>query len=132
MADVIDNLMIFRDRLSDAEASTLLRSTTAAGGLPSPPGRMVWHATFDAGVSTTLNGTATGRRVSSGADANGFIRVLAALRGPVVDEGTAGVKGPVTTRWEAMAALATTDLFDTAADLHSQFVADAAQHTRVR
>lgn len=139
VAGVLDNMMLFEDRLTDTERATLLTATTALGGLPSPLGRLVWHAAFDARPTPLGSLLATGRRyeatVENGAtrnaDADGFTKAIALLDSSVVAVSPFGV-GSGGELLEAALFLATTGTLDDLADQHSQYVTASEQEIRIR
>jgi hypothetical protein len=125
---VIDNLMLFSDRLTDDEASTLSAASTALGGLPDPEGRLVWYGSFDPSPTPTAGALTTGLIGDSSADANGITRAVAALDRGVVASGVGLSLGSTEARLAAIVAVAG----DAAADQQAQFAAENTQQLRVR
>lgn len=132
MADVVDNVMVFADRLTDAEAAALLVATTPLGGLPAPEGRLVWWAPLDCDAPNPLGGAlATGRRSAAAPDSLGFTRWVGALRTGAAEIAPFGLQ-VAGVGWDVCVGLATSATDDTAADQHAQFAAESDQRLRVR
>lgn len=139
LGGVLDNLMVFDGPLTDAESTALLASSTALGGLPSPEGRLVWHAPFDADVKPLGSALTAGRRYQATAeggatrdpDDNGLTKGLGVLRSVATSRTPFGVILPGTT-FEVGAFLATTEAQDDVAHHHQQFAATSEQELRVR
>jgi hypothetical protein len=134
---VIDNLMIFEDRLTDDEVAALGGATEALGGLPPPLGRLVWHAPFDAKPIPVASPITGGRvyEVSSGTtrlpDDWGFTKAVAVLNGASASDDGVGLKF-TGTRFDCAAYLATTGTKDDLVDHQRQFAAESSQEIRVR
>lgn len=133
-----DNLMIFDGRLTEAERAALAVGTHRLDGIPSPEGRLVWHAPFDVVPSPPGSLLATGRRYQATAedgatrapDAWGLTKGLAAL-GSVTALTPFGLSA-VGTGLDVFAFLATTDPEDDLADHHAQYSAASQQEVRPR
>ncbi len=130
----VDNLMIFADALTDAEALALAAATTATGGLPSNEGRLVWYAPLDTLPVVLGAPVTTGRTyeatVEGGAtrapDANGLTKGIAALSSTVAKTtGLAVTKAGG--QMEVCAFLAVVATGDDLADHHAQFGAESEQ-----
>lgn len=136
---LVDNAQIFEDRLTDLERTTLLDATSGLDGLPSPEGRLVWHAPFDARPLPAGSSFASGRRFEAtaedgttrNADADGLTKAIAVLEtGAVALPGL--VLGHPGSLLDAAVFFATTGTQDDIADQHAQFAAANEQEIRVR
>lgn len=85
---LLDNLMVFSEPLSPAEAATLAASQFALAGLPTPEARLVRYWPFDAPLETNGSAMTSGIGFESTTDGggtplidgNGLIRGLAAAQ----------------------------------------------------
>ncbi len=127
---VLDELVIFAGRLSDAQAEAVGGAATQLADMPTDP-RPVWYAAFDSDLEPAGAGVATGRRRETAAD-NSLYRFVASLQ-DVADHAPFGLESDdPTTLIEFAAGLVTETTEDTAADVHDQFAGASHQETRVR
>lgn len=128
---VLDELAVFAGRLTDDQTAALAGDTAQLVSLPVTP-RCVWYAPFDPDLAPTPGALASGRRVETAADDNGFLRVVASLADVSADAGFGIASSADVTGIDLMAGLATAGAEDTAADMHDQFATANEQATRVR
>lgn len=108
---VVDNAMIFDDRISDTEFEVLGEAATPLGGLPEPEARLRWYAPFDSAPVVTLGAESAGRRID-----------------PVIEFGRQrAVVFLDTAHTESAAVLATSAELDTVAAQHQQLAAESPQ-----
>lgn len=134
---VLDEVQLWGDRLTDAEAALLAaRFLHALEDLPTPAGRLVWHASFDVPPAAVASVLASGRRNETESDGvtrlehDGLTRALAGLTGVASVPGLGIARGAQA--FEAFAFLATQEPEDDISDQHEQFAAACEQETRVR
>ena len=139
LGGVLDNLMVFDGPLTDAEVTTLLSSPTALGGLPTPEGRLIWYAPFDADVVPLGSAMAGGRRYQAtteggatrDADDDGLTKGLGVLRSVVTPRSPFAVILPGTVL-EVGAFLATAEDQDDIEDHHRQLGAASEEKVAMR
>lgn len=138
LSGVVDNVMIFEDLLSNADAAALSAAATALGGLPASEGRLVWYAPFDAGIHPVGSVVGNGRRYETTAvggttrnpDGASLTKAIAMLPTGTAS-GDFGMVGSGTTV-DFGVYLATTATADDLADHHNQLAAQSEQELRVR
>lgn len=133
---VEDNIMIFDDRLTDAEVAALAAATGRLDGLPSPESRLVWHLPGDARLVLAKAALASGLTyetagASRAPDDWGLTKGLAVLTDDTVEAPGLAVQA-YTEQFSVAAFLATTDAEDDLADHHEQFAVASEQEVRVR
>lgn len=119
---VIDNVMVFEDRLSDAEFDALAGADTSLDGLPTNEGRMAWYAPLDTAPVPAAPFYSGAAMAQTSVDADGFMRFLFCLDSSVLDAGNFTLSG--TAPVEMAAGLATAAATDDAAHQLQQFRAE--------